>query len=49
MKTKTPSLTEKTLKDQKRVLFENDTTILEENKIAQIFWPYFDGCASEWS
>ena len=42
-KTVKTSLTEKTLKDEKIVLFENDTTTTEENEIAEIFWSYFDG------
>ena len=42
-KTVKPSFTEKTLKDEKIVLTENDTTFLEENKIAEIFRSYFDG------
>ena len=32
-----PSFTEKALKDEKIVLAENDTTILEENEVAGIF------------
>ena len=40
-----PSFTEKTLKDEKIVLTENDTTFLEKNKIAGIFRSYFDGIA----
>ena len=35
--------TEKTLKSEKIALVENDTTISEENEIAEIFWSYFDG------
>ena len=42
-KTVKPSFTEKTLKDEKIVLTENDTTFSEENKIAEIFRSYFDG------
>ena len=38
-----PSFTEKALKDEEIVLTENDTTFLEENKIAEIFRSYFDG------
>ena len=37
------SFIEKTLKDEKIVLTENDTTFSEENKIAEIFRSYFDG------
>ena len=36
-KTVKPSFTEKTLKGEKTVLFENDTTFLEENEVAEIF------------
>ena len=32
----------RTLKDEK-ILAENDTTISEENEVAEIFWSYFDG------
>ena len=42
-KTVKPSFTEKTLKDEKIVLVENDTTFSEENEIAEIFRSYFDG------
>ena len=42
-KTGKPSFTEKTLKDEKIVLIENDTNFSEENKIAEIFRSYFDG------
>ena len=42
-KTVKPSFTEKTLKDEKIVLVENDTTFPEENEIAEIFRSYFDG------
>ena len=42
-KTVKPSFTEKTLKDEKIVLFENDTTFSEENEVAEIFRSYFDG------
>ena len=38
-----PSFTEKTLKYEKIVLTENDATFSEENTIAEIFRPYFDG------
>ena len=36
-KTGKPSFTEKTLKDEKIVLVENDTTFSEENEVAEIF------------
>ena len=42
-KTVKPSFTEKTLKDEKIVLVENDTTFSEENEVAEIFRSYFDG------
>ena len=42
-KTVKPSFTKKTLVDEKIVLTENDSTFSEENKIAEIFWSYFDG------
>ena len=42
-KTVKPSFIKKTLVDEKIVLTENDTTFSEENKIAEIFWSYFDG------
>ena len=42
-KTVKPSFTKKTMVDEKIVLTENDTTFSEENKIAEIFWSYFDG------
>ena len=32
----------KTIKDEK-ILVENDTTISEENEVAEIFRSYFDG------
>ena len=37
------SITEKTLKDEKIALVENDTTFSEENEVAEIFRSYFDG------
>ena len=37
------SFTEKTLKGEKIVLFENDTTCSKENEVAEIFRSYFDG------
>ena len=37
------SFTEKTLKDEKMVLVENNATFSEENKIAEIFRSYSDG------
>ena len=42
-KTVKPSFTEKTLKDEKIVLVENDTTFSKENEVAEIFRSYFDG------
>ena len=42
-KTVKPSFTEKTLKDEKIILVENDTTFSEENEVAEIFRYYFDG------
>ena len=42
-KTVKPSFTENTLKDKKTVLVENDTTISEENEVAEIFRSYFCG------
>ena len=42
-KTVKPNFTEKTLKDEKIVFAENDTTSSEENEIVEIFWSYFDG------
>ena len=42
-KTVKPSFTGKTIKDEKIVLVENDTTFSEENEIAEIFRSYFDG------
>ena len=42
-KTVKTSFTEKTLKGEKIVLVENDTTFLKENKVAEIFLSYFDG------
>ena len=35
--------TEKTLKDEKIVLVENDTAFSEENEVADVFRSYFDG------
>ena len=37
------SFTEKTLKNEKMVLVENNTTFSEENQVAEIFRSYFDG------
>ena len=42
-KTVKPSFTEKTLKGEKIVLVENDTTFSEGNEVAEIFQSYFDG------
>ena len=42
-KTVKTSFTEKTLKDEKIVLVENNTTFSEENEIAEIIRFYFDG------
>ena len=42
-KTVKTSFTEKTLKGEKIVLVEIDTTFLKENKVAEIFLSYFDG------
>ena len=42
-KTVNSSFTEKTLKDEKIVLVENDTTFSKENEVAEIFRSYFDG------
>ena len=42
-KTVKPSFTEKTLKGEKIVLVENYSIFSEENKVAEIFWSYFDG------
>ena len=42
-KTVKPSFTERTLKDEKIVLVENDITFSEEIKVAEIFRSYFDG------
>ena len=41
-KTVKPSFPEKTLKGEKIVLAENDTTFSEKNEVAEIFWSYFD-------
>ena len=38
-----PTFTEKTLKGEKIVLAEKDTTFSEENEVAEIFLSYFDG------
>ena len=38
-----PSFTEKTLKGEKTVLVENDTTFSEEKEVAETFWSHFDG------
>ena len=46
-KTVKPSFTEKTLKDEKIVLVENDTTFSEENEVAEIFRSYFDGIVDD--
>ena len=48
-KTAKSSFTEKTVKDKKIVLTENDTTFSEQNKIAGIFRSYFDGIVDDLS
>ena len=42
-KTIKPNFTDKTLKGEKILLAENDTTFSAENKVVEIFQSYFDG------
>ena len=44
-KTVKPSFTKMTLKGEKMVPVESDTTFSEENKVVEIFRSYFDGIA----